>query len=142
MGHTPYGYRIRNGKAVIDEERAAQVKLIYGEYISGTALCASARKAGLEMTHSSVKHLLTNRKYLGDGFYPAIIDEESFHRAAEKLKERAAMLRRDTRRPKEYVKLQIPVRFTMLPVCDRFSDPFEQAEYAYSQIKEEQDGAG
>jgi hypothetical protein len=26
MGHTPYGYRIENGKAVIDEEAAAKIK--------------------------------------------------------------------------------------------------------------------
>ena len=97
MGHTPYGYRIENGKAVIDEEKAAQVRMIFTEYLSGTALCPAARKAGLSMTHSSVKHLLTNSRYLGNDFYPAIIDEDTFLKAAEQLKARAQMLGRDNR---------------------------------------------
>ena len=29
MGHTPYGYRIENGMAVIDDAAAAQVPVVY-----------------------------------------------------------------------------------------------------------------
>lgn len=32
MGHTPFGYRIENGKAVIDEATAAQVRDLYKNY--------------------------------------------------------------------------------------------------------------
>lgn len=142
MGHTPYGYRIENGLAVIDEERASQVRQIYEEYLSGTALCASAKKAGLDMTHSSVKHLITNRKYLGDVFYPAIIDEGTFRRAAEMLQERARQLGRDNRGPKDYRRPTVPVHFQMDPQEKHFADPFEQAAYIYSRIKEVKDGAG
>lgn len=78
MGYMPYGYKIENGKAVIDEDKAEQVKIIFAEYLSGSALCSAAKKAGLSLTHSSIKHLLINRKYLGNDFYPAIIDEIHF----------------------------------------------------------------
>jgi hypothetical protein len=142
MGHTPYGYRIENGQAVIDTEKAAQVKQIFDEYLSGTALCASARKAGLNMTHSSVKHLLTNKKYLGNEFYPAIINEEMFRRASEKITERAAMLGRDSLGPKEYIRPHVPVEFQMEEPERSYSDPFEQAAYTYSRIKEVKDGTG
>ena len=142
MGHTPYGYRIEKGRAVIDVEKAAQVRQIFDEYLSGTALCASARKAGLKMTHSSVKHLLTNRKYLGNGFYPAIIDEDTFRRVSEKITERAAMFGRDSLGPKEYIRPGVPVEFRMEGPERSFSDPFEQAAYTYSRIKEVKDGTG
>lgn len=35
MGHTPFGYRIENGKAVIDEAAAAHVRDLYKNYLSG-----------------------------------------------------------------------------------------------------------
>ena len=35
-GHTPFGYRIENGRAVIDEEKAARVRQIFESYLSGT----------------------------------------------------------------------------------------------------------
>ena len=142
MGHTPYGYRIEDGKAVIDEEKAGQVRMIFEEYLSGTALCPSARKAGLNMTHSSVKHLLTNRKYLGTGFYPAIIDVESFKRASEQLAERAMKLGRDIRKPRNQIEPSVSTLFRMDAAEKSFVDPFEQAAYTYSLIKEVKDGTG
>lgn len=141
MGYMPYGYKIENGKAVIDEDKAEQVKLIFAEYLSGSALCSAAKKAGLSLTHSSVKHLLINRKYLGNDFYPAIIDEDTFLKAAEQLKARAQMLGRDNREAKNYRKLPIPTTFYMKPAEKYFDNPFEQAAYKYSRIKEIDDGA-
>ena len=129
MGHTPYGYRIENGKAVIDEEKAAQVRMIFTEYLSGTALCPAARKAGLSMTHSSVKHLLTNSRYLGNDFYPAIIDEDTFLKAVEQLKARAQMLGRDNRGPRDYRKPTVPMMFYVEPAENWYDDPFEEAAY-------------
>ena len=29
MGHTPYGYRIENGKAIIDEPAATKIRTLY-----------------------------------------------------------------------------------------------------------------
>ena len=48
MGHTPYGYRIENGKAVIDEAAATQVRELYKNYLSGLSLTNAAKKAGLD----------------------------------------------------------------------------------------------
>jgi hypothetical protein len=33
MGHTPYGYRIENGKAVIDNEAVAKIQTLYEAYL-------------------------------------------------------------------------------------------------------------
>ena len=46
MGHTPYGYRIEEGKAVIDEAAAAQVRELYKNYLSGLSLTNAAKEAG------------------------------------------------------------------------------------------------
>ena len=58
MGHTPYGYRIEEGHAVIDEEQAERVKALYRGYLSGLALMPAAKQAGIETWHGSAKRLL------------------------------------------------------------------------------------
>lgn len=78
MGHTPYGYRIENGCAVIDEEAAGKIRRLYANYLAGMAQSKAAIEAGIETYHSSAKRLMQNRHYLGDDFYPAIIDQETF----------------------------------------------------------------
>ena len=41
--HIPYGYRIVDGKAVVDEFQAEQVRTFFKEYISGKALKAAVK---------------------------------------------------------------------------------------------------
>lgn len=43
MGHTPLGYRIENGIAVIDEEAAAKVRQLYKNYLGGLSLTNAAK---------------------------------------------------------------------------------------------------
>ncbi|VIH37728.1 recombinase [Clostridioides difficile] len=38
MGHTPYGYRIEDGKAVVDEKTSEQVKELFSGYLAGLSL--------------------------------------------------------------------------------------------------------
>ena len=35
MGHMPYGYRIENGKAAVDDIAAEQVKELFSGYLAG-----------------------------------------------------------------------------------------------------------
>lgn len=48
MGHTPYGYRIDNGQAVIDEEQAAAVRKLLESYLGGMGFAAAVEAAGLQ----------------------------------------------------------------------------------------------
>lgn len=64
MSHTPYGYRIENGKAVIDEEKAAQVRRLYKGYLSGLAYVSAAEDAGLTLYHTGAKKMMQNKHYL------------------------------------------------------------------------------
>jgi hypothetical protein len=76
MGHTPLGYRIEEGKAVIDEEAAAKVRQLYKNYLGGLSLTNAAKEAGINVLHAGAKRIMQNTHYLGDDFYPAIIDKE------------------------------------------------------------------
>ena len=77
-GHTPFGYRIENGVAVVCEKEVAQIRKLYEGYLNGLSLVAAAAEAGLTLKHTSVKCIMQNPHLLGDDFYPAIIDQETY----------------------------------------------------------------
>lgn len=136
MQHVPYGYKIQNGKAVIDQSAASQLQELYRAYLSGLSLSNAAKKVGIKGYHSSIARMLTNKRYLGDGYYPQIIDKDTFERAeAEKLR-RAEMLGR-IREPSSKEENIKKYRFSMPTPKQVYDDPFKQAEYAYSLIESE-----
>lgn len=136
MGHTPYGYRIENGKAVIDEEKAGQVRKLYNGYLSGLAYIPAAEAAGLKLYHAGAKKMMQNRYYLGDEFYPAIIDKETFDAAeAERVKRQVKLGRVFSDKPAKVN--NVATGFTISKVQMKYDDPFKQAEYVYSLIESE-----
>ncbi|RXE60437.1 serine integrase family protein [Acetivibrio mesophilus] len=136
MAHTPYGYIIKNGIAVIDDRSANQVKELFHAYLSGLSLADAAKRAGIKRCHSSIAKMLTCKRYLGDAFYPPIIDEDTFKQAeAEKIK-RAWMLGR-IREQVEPKNSLVRMRFSAPSPETLYEDPFTQAEYAYSLIESE-----
>lgn len=136
MGHTPYGYRIEDGKAIIDEEQAIKVREFFNAYISGLALRVAAEKVGLKICHRSAGMMLRNKCYLGDDYYPAIIDQETFDRAEKRRVEKARALGRVGELAEEQ-KPKYSMKFTIPKVEKKCTDPFKQAEYAYSLIERE-----
>ena len=135
MKHTPYGYEIVGGAAVINEEQAANLRKLCENYLSGMSFVQAAKEVGLEMKHSGVKRLMQNPRYLGDDFYPAILTAE-IAQAVETERLRRDALYKGTRYTKEAVTTVIPTRFAMKRTAPKYQDPIKQAEYAYSQIKE------
>ena len=136
MGHIPFGYRIENGIAVVDETSAAKLKMLYTNYLSGMALVKAAKEAGIDTYHGTVSKMLANRRYLGDSFYPQIIDAEIFHAAQVEHKKRAKSLGRDHFVSEPPV-LEVPTEFSIRPALQHFDVPQEQAEYIYSLIESE-----
>ena len=133
MGHTPYGYRIENGAAVINEAEAECVRRIFDNYISGMSLREAAKAAGHPLVHSTVKRMLTKKYYCGDDFYPAIIDISTFHTANSELKRRA-----DNKNQTGKTRRIIPKpekEFTFSHPLTQYDDPYEQAQYLYSLIE-------
>ena len=64
MSHTPLGYRIENGKAVIDNKAAEQIKTSLSILSIGHPLATAAKKAGIKSFHASIGRMLRNARYL------------------------------------------------------------------------------
>lgn len=136
MKHIPYGYRIENGMAVVDEAEADTERKFFDYCISGLALMTAAEKAGLQLYHGSAGRMLRNVKYLGDDYYPAIIDKATFDKAEEIRMSRAKALGR-VRELEVKQAEPFPTKFTMPTVKTIYENPFKQAAYAYSLIESE-----
>jgi hypothetical protein len=136
MEHIPYGYRIENGQAVLDEKAAEQVSTLFRSYLAGDALATAAHKAGIEAFHSGITRILQNKRYLGDAYYPAIIDLNTFVATEAERVRRAEKLGR-VWEPKEEKKVGFPTAFRLREGAEQFDDPFMQAEYTYSLIETE-----
>lgn len=102
--HMPLGYRIVDGRAEIVPEDAEVVKTVFQEYLDGTSTYGIARSLTeqgvlnashrLSWSHGSVGKILENTKYMGDEFYPLLIDRTRFEQVQCRRRERAANLGR------------------------------------------------
>lgn len=90
----PIGYRIEYGRAVIDEKEAEVIRSVFRYYLEGMTLTGISEKTGIGNSHGGIIAILTKRRYLGDGFYPAIVDTETFGRAAAERERRMKKLNR------------------------------------------------
>ena len=134
MTHTPYGYRIENGIAVVDEVDAERIKALYQEYIDCKSMRAAAKKAGIDKTHSVIGRILKNKVYLGTVYYPQIIDEDIFAKAQE-IREHNVISQNRIGIYRPHIKAEIGA-FKIRKIEEKYKDPYKQAEYAYSQIVE------
>lgn len=136
MSHIPYGYKVVEGKAVVNTEEAEKVKKLYLLYIELRQYVPAARKAGIDKTHSSISNILSNKVYLEDEFYPQIIDEKTFRDVQEIRKERVTELNRSYSKKVEN-RNDEKTTYILKGKERRFDDPYKQAEYLYGLIEEE-----
>ena len=134
MGHTPYGYKIVNGMAVIDEIEGAAVRKLYEGYLSGLGLQAAADEAGIVVNHCQAKRMMLNKKYLGTDYYPALVSEDIMEQVKAELTRRAGKLGR-VFEPKEQDLPIVPTRFQFGKEEMSFDNPFLQAQYMYELIE-------
>lgn len=137
MSIIPYGYRIINETAFIDEKEAEILKTLFKEYINCGSMLASARKAGINMSHSKVGLILKNKTYLGSDFYPRIIDDYTFKKAQETRFKTAQRLGR-IKELKTKEKILPVLEFSIDKIERKYQDPYKQASYAYDRIKEKE----
>ena len=134
MGHTPYGYKIVNGMAVIDEIEGAAVRKLYEGYLSGLGLQAAADEAGIPVNHCQAKRMMLNKKYLGTDYYPALVSEDIMEQVKAELTRRAGKLGR-VFEPKAQDLPIVPTRFQFGKEEMSFDNPFLQAQYMYELIE-------
>ena len=72
-GKVPYGYKIVNGKAEIDEGEAERLKFFFDQYLEGDTMREASKNAGLPYNHTALPHLFKRKEYLGTDFYPPLI---------------------------------------------------------------------
>ena len=126
-----YGYKIKNGEVSVVKEEARILRVLFANYLSGMSMQNAAENAGLHIPHCSVKKLLTRKRYIGDAYYPAIIDRDVFARANGEILRRAAKHNQGKRLKEPPVYTE----FTMNAPKEQFPDPMQQAEYLYSLIE-------
>lgn len=102
--HTPIGFRMRNGKIYIEEEKANVVRKVFDDYLSGNSTYAIAKELTAKgvlnannkpsWNHGSVGKILENIKYLGDEMYPLMIETETFEQVQNRREEQRKRLGR------------------------------------------------
>ena len=134
-GHTPYGYKIVNAGAVIDEPAASKLRSLFSEFVACGSMRAAAVKSGIDKTHSVIGRILKREIYLGTDYYPQIIEKDLFDKVQEIRNSNA----RSQNRIRAYTikeKSPEPVAFKLRKVGKEYEDPYKQAEYAYGLIEE------
>ena len=132
MRMIPYGYRVENGRAVIDEKEAQNVQQAFQMYLSGKSLRSISRCLGINRQFCGISRLLEDQKYMGTNFYPKIIERTLFE---EVQKVRQQSRKKYTRRTRESAKAKVFTSFRMAPAVQQMQDPFEQAQYVFSLIE-------
>lgn len=102
--HTPIGFRMRNGKIYVEEEKAKVVREVFDNYLSGISTYAIAKELTAKgilnannkpsWNHGSVGKILENIKYLGDEMYPQMIETEIFEQVQNRRDEQRKKLGR------------------------------------------------
>lgn len=92
VSKAPLGYKISNGKLLVEHEQAEKVRVIFNDYLnSGQSLNRIAKKHGL--TVRGLLKVLKNKTYIGEitfketytGQHEPIIEKELFEKVQEKL---------------------------------------------------------
>ena len=89
----PFGYRVEYGKVVLDPDEARWVVYIYEQYIMGESyknlsdtLCGMGIHYDTDKrwNKNMVARILQDRRYMGEGKYPKIIDACTFRQVDQK----------------------------------------------------------
>ena len=95
----PFGYRVEMGEIVLHPQEAKLVEYIFQQYLSGASfntLVAQLREQSIPYDEGKlwnknmVARILEDRRYTGEGGYPAITDQETLSRVLEKRSSKQA----------------------------------------------------
>lgn len=110
--------------------------MLFQSYLAGAALTTAAKEAAIHVSHSSIHHILQTTHYIGDDYYPAIIDADTF--TAAQRKSPTGPKSWDVSGNLKSVTGSIPHHLLLAEKTQTYTDPFQQAEYAYSLIESEE----
>lgn len=136
MRSIPYGYKVMNGRAVIDQVEGKKVRDAFQMYAAGSSLAGIKQALEINRYHAGIDNILKDRKYLGTEFYPPLIDQELFDQVQKARQKRKEAYAKPQRKRKDAI---VQTQFTLKPVKKHLKDPFAQAQYVYQLIKEKGD---
>lgn len=94
--YLPYGYKIENGKTIIEPQEAEIIRNIYSRYAVGLSykkIAEQLTEAGMrympdkpQWNKNMIARILQNQKYLGTEKYPEIIENSLSHGAQQMAK--------------------------------------------------------
>lgn len=100
--NVPIGYKMIDGKIVLDNKKAELVIKIFKDYLNGISTDKIAKyliakgipnaNNKISWSYGSVRTILVNIKYLGDTMHPQIIDEKTFESVQKRRKSIATKL--------------------------------------------------
>ena len=117
-----FGYQYQDGVIALHPREVTVIKHIFNEYMSGHSLLEIADQLNADNVEyqpgvtnwnkSRIMRLIEDRRYTGDGGFPAIIDEET-HQALLQIKSEKNT-QSNTNRSAEIFHIDVPV---ICPVC-------------------------
>ena len=114
MAYIPFGYRIHQGRAEIVDEDAEKLRILFQTYTQGGSVREAAQRAGLSLNERQARDMLEKAVYLGDAFYPQIIDRNLFDDVQkERERRRKEQHHVPSRKPKEKKKPADRFQFDM-----------------------------
>lgn len=103
--HMPLGYRIVDGRAEIVPETVKIITAVFQDYLNGISTYRIAKNLTEQgvlnashkpsWNHGSVGKMLENIKYMGDDFYPPLIDKTTFEQVQRRRQEKVESLGRN-----------------------------------------------
>ena len=127
--HMPMGYKIVDGKILILEEGKKIVEQIFKDYDSGESATHIGKKLkdlGIEnaqgrvsWSHTAISRILDNQKYLGDEYYPQLIDSDLFSR----VQQRREQVRAELKRGKHQTGIKERYLFSGVIICGECGAP-------------------
>ena len=131
----PYGYRIENGHAVINQAEAAALRQLFTRFIGHNPLKVCAEH--IPHAPQTCKKMLSNPIYLGTDFFPAIITQTAFDAAQKELAGRV----REVKQPQRIKSVPVWTEFQLMPcgsasaTLDPATEPATFAAYQYRRIR-------
>lgn len=134
MSCIPYGYRYKQGKYIVDELAAEKIRSLFQAYLRCNSMKEAAKISSFEGNYSKVRKVLGNEIYVGNEKFPQIVEQEVYDRT-KKLRTSIGE-KYHKFRARKIEKKYFPVAFKVECISNQFEDPYQQAQYIYTLIKE------
>lgn len=107
----PFGYKIVEGKAVIDQEEVVILWTFFTKFLEGKSMAEAARAAKFPGSSAVLSAYIHKPEYVGTDFYPAIISEEYQKKLIDEYETRKGKCYLPKERPVKGVRLYKEFRF-------------------------------